>query len=185
MKGLFIFLVIASMLFFFAKLGLSIWTLLKKDNYFNNKIEKGLRDYSIIGYIVLVYAFSISLFLADDYTMAECNFTLIVLCIATALFISEKVYLSFKNRGQMTISSNVYDLKELAKLEEMKGVLAQSGRQDILLLDKEKFEVEIETLPKGDSKKMFESRCLKVCLLDGCSALLCIVILVVGLVRGV
>lgn len=185
MKGLFIFLVIASLLFFATKLGISIWTMLKKDNYFNNKIEKGFRDYSILGYIVLVYAFSISLYLANDYAMAECNFTLIVLCLATVLFVGEKVYLSFKNRGQIAISSNIYDLKELAKSIEMQGVLTQSGRRDIILLNKEKFDSMLEQLPKCDSKKMFQLRFSNACLIDGLSLLLCIVILVVGLVRGV
>ncbi len=79
MKALFIILVVLSMIFFIVKAVLSVWQRTKKDVYYNNKLIKYLNEYTLIGYIVLVYAFSISLYLADDYTIAECNFTLIIL----------------------------------------------------------------------------------------------------------
>ena len=63
MKGLFIFLVIICMIFFIAKLVLNVLYKLKKDNYYNNLIVKSFNDYTIIAYIVLLYAFSISLYL--------------------------------------------------------------------------------------------------------------------------
>ena len=107
MKGLFIFLVIICMIFFIAKLVLNVLYKLKKDNYYNNLIVKSFNDYTIIAFIVLLYAFSISLYLAGDYNIAESNFTLIILVLATAFFVGEKVYLSVKNRGKMQIESNI------------------------------------------------------------------------------
>lgn len=184
MKGLFIFLVVISILFFAAKLGEYIWELMKKDKYHNSIVAKYFRDYSLLGYMILLYAFSIGLYLAGDYDIAESNFTLIILAIATVLFVGEKVYFSVKNRGQICISSNFYNLNELVKTEGMEGILASIGRNNIILLNKEKFDELLPTLPEADNKKMFKKRLINECLIDGASIILSIVILVLGLVRG-
>lgn len=185
MKALFIILVILSMIFFIVKGVLSVWQSTKKDIYYNNKLIKYLNDYTLVGYIVLVYAFSISLYLADDYTIAECNFTLIILSIATALFVGEKIYFSVKNRDYLYVESNLYDLKSISEMDEFNGVLKKENKTNFLLLDKDKFEENIVLQEKADSAKMFKSRVIKFSISSVLSVLLCIAILVVGLLRGV
>lgn len=184
MKGLFIFLVILSMLFFIVKAVLSIWQRMRKDVYYDNSLVKYLNDYTLAGYIVLVYAFCISLYLAADYTIAECNFTLIILSIATALFVGEKVYFSVKNRGYLYIESNLYDFGKLCEMDEFNGVLKRENKVDFLLLDKENFEQNIALQERSDANQLFKSRVIKICLSCLLGVALCIVILVVGLVRG-
>ena len=185
MKALFIILVVLSMIFFIVKAVLSMWQRTKKDVYYNNKLIKYLNDYTLIGYIVLVYAFSISLYLADDYTIAECNFTLIILSIATALFVGEKVYFSVKNRGYLYVESNLYDFNSISELAEFNGVLQKETKSNFLLLDKDKFDENIALQEKADYAKLFKSRVIKISSSCALGVLLCIAILVVGLVRGV
>lgn len=185
MKGLFIFLTIISMLFFIAKMIVVILFRIKQDNYYNNSIIKYLNDYTIIAYIILLYAFSISLYLASDYTIAESNFTLIILVIVTALFVGEKVYFSVKNRGYLYIESNIYDLDSISKKENFEGVIIKTDKTYFILKDKEKFESMLELEEKCDSKALLKKRLIPVCLINGLSIVLSIVILVLGLVRGV
>lgn len=185
MKGLFIFLVIVSMLFFIAKLGLTIFYKLKKQNYYNNIVIKCLNDYTILSYVILLYCLSISLYLADDYTIAECNFTLIVLSLAAILFVGEKVYFHVKNRGYFYIGSNIYDLNELALKQEFGGVLSVASKDNFVLSDKEAFEELLEKEQVCDSKKLFKKNLIKTCISNGLGLVLCITILVLGLVRGV
>ena len=184
MKGLFIFLVIICMIFFIAKLVLNVLYKLKKDNYYNNLIVKYFNDYTIIAFIVLLYAFSISLYLAGDYNIAESNFTLIILVLATAFFVGEKVYLSVKNRGKMQIESNIYELKSLAEKSEYSGILSIENKKDIVLCDKEKFEEMLAVEELADFNKMLKNRLYPVIGFNSLWIVLCIVILVVGLVRG-
>lgn len=184
MKGLFIFLVVVSILFFGAKLGEAIWEASKKENYHNHVIGKYFKDYALVGYIILLYAFSISLYLSGDYGIEESNFTLIILAIATVLFLGEKVYFSVKNRGQLFVQSNFYHLNELAKMQEMQGVLQELGKGEFALVDKQKFDEILQGLPKCADRKKFNDRLIKEVVLDSLSIVLCVVILVLGLVRG-
>ncbi|MDE6967811.1 MAG: hypothetical protein K2P12_04050 [Clostridia bacterium] len=183
MKGILIFLVVVSLLFFITKLVLTIVSRLKKDNYYSDKWLKLINDYGLIAYIVLLYALSISLYLANDYSMAEVNFTLIVLAIATVLLVGEKIYQSLKIKNNNFIQSNIYDLNELVKNEEFKGVITKNGN-DFTLEDKEKFENLISDMPVADSKKLLKKRMLNTGVINGLSIILSITILVVGLVRG-
>ena len=121
----------------------------------------------------------------DDYTIAECNFTLIILSIATALFVGEKVYFSVKNRGYLYVESNLYDFNSISELAEFNGVLQKETKSNFLLLDKDKFDENIAVQEKADSAKLFKSRVIKISISCALGVLLCIAILVVGLVRGV
>ena len=184
MKGLFIFLVIICILFFITKLVLNVLYRMKKDNYYNNLIVKCFNDYTIVACIILLYAFSISLYLSGDYGIEESNFTLIILVIASGLFIGKKVYLSIKNRGYFYIQSNIYDLNSLVQKPKFADSLKKCNKNEFVLENKEKFEECLVFEETIDSKKAFKRNIISICVFNGLGIIVSIVILVVGLVRG-
>ncbi len=184
MRILFIILIIFSILFFIAKWIVSFLWIKKKESYYNNFVIKCLNDSSNIVNIILLYCLSLSLYLAGDYTIKECNFTLIVLIVIIALYLGEKVYYHIKNRHYFYIQSNIYDLRSLVSKVEFSQVLMQKDKENFVLLDREKFEQLLKDEETADTKKLFKDKLIKICLVNGIWILVAISILLLGILRG-
>lgn len=184
MRILFIVLIIFSILFFIAKWIVSFLWIKKKDSYYNNFVIKCLNDSSNVVNIILLYCLSLSLYIAGDYTIKECNFTLIVLIVIIALYLGEKVYYHIKNRHYFYIQSNIYDLRNLVNKVEYSQVLMQKDKENFVLLDREKFEQLITSEEKTDTKKICKDKLIKICIVNGIWILVAIGILLLGILRG-
>lgn len=172
------------MLFFIAKGVVSILYYKKQDRFYDNFVIRCFNDSTLIVEIIVLYCLSLSLYLAGDYGIEECNFTLIVLAIIAALYVGEKVYFHIKNREYFYVQSNIYDLNEMISKLEFNDVLVKADKSYFVLRDKAKFAKLIENYPLCNSSKLFKERCIKVSVVNSLCVLFCISILLLGILRG-
>lgn len=184
MKALFIVLLSLVILFFLARCGIMIWGSYRKEQYFNGLLFKILNDCVMAAYLVILYCASLAIYLVGIYGIEESNFTLIIAAIALVAYAVEKVLKHAKNRGQMCIVSNIYDLHAIAKSSDGQGVLSVDGKQ-IYLVDEDAFAKVLAQTEMQDFNAAQRKKWWSIAMSCGVGILSCILVLVLGLVVSV